>query len=772
LSGSGSIATSSMVAIATGGTFDISLTTAGASITTLADFGANPSGTVSLGSQTLTITGGSTTFSGVIADGGLGGGSGGGLMVSGGTQTLAGTNTYTGATTINAGGTLALSGSGSIAKSSGVAIATGGTFDISQTTSGAKITTLNDAILGQTGSVALGGNMLTITNAFTTFSGSIGDGGLGGGLTIAGGTQTLAGVSTYTGTTTVGTGAALGLGGGGSIATSSLTTVNNNGVLFGVGTVGNTQINSGGVLLPGTGSLAAGSSSTPTIAQTLTVNGSLALQSASIYLVTINGSNYTTTKVTGTATIQSGATLQLSAANVVLNNPYTLLSAQSVTGSTFNAATLFSSPTGPLQASLAYNGTSVTETFKHAQLSLNGLPSGFTSYVNAINTLSSQGKLPSALWGLFGVPQGSILGAAGQTSGQSSTGGVPTLANMQSSFSTTLLNPNIGARGGATGAYGPALGFAPEIPNTPEEQAAYDAVAPRSPLDALMKSLDQGYTHSVWASVYGGYASVTGAANIGSPTAITRGGGIASGIDYRFGRDTVVGFGLGGGQTAWSLSSGLGSGTSDIFQAGIYGSQRLGNAYVSGSLAYALDVMNTNRTDAVSSTNLTAKFNANGITGRVESGYRFGTPDLGITPYLAGQFSALETPAYSETATSGSSAVALSYQSQVTTDIRGEAGVWGDKAFRLQDDSTLWLRGRVGYAHDWWNNNFLSANFLSLPTSSFTMAGVTPPANLALASVMTEIRNRNGLTFGVKFDGEFSSGAYSLAATATLRYSW
>ena len=377
------------------------------------------------------------------------------------------------------------------------------TFDISQTTSGAKITTLNDAILGQTGSVALGGNMLTITNAFTTFSGSIGDGGLGGGLTIAGGTQTLAGVSTYTGTTTVGTGAALGLGGGGSIATSSLTTVNNNGVLFGVGTVGNTQINSGGVLLPGTGSLAAGSSSTPTIAQTLTVNGSLALQSASIYLVTINGSNYTTTKVTGTATIQSGATLQLSAANVVLNNPYTLLSAQSVTGSTFNAATLFSSPTGPLQASLAYNGTSVTETFKHAQLSLNGLPSGFTSYVNAINALSSRGKLPSALWGLFGVPQGSILGAA------------------------------------------------------------------------LMKSLNQGYTHSVWASVYGGYASVTGASNVGSPTAITRGGGIASGIDYRFGRDTVVGFALGGGQTGWSLSNGLGGGTSDIFQAGLYGSQRL-----------------------------------------------------------------------------------------------------------------------------------------------------------------------------------------------------
>ena len=72
-------------------------------------------------------------------------------------------------TTIN-GGTLALSGSGSIADSSDVI--DDGTFDISAT-SGASIVTLSG-----NGTVKLGGKKLTLTNASTTFSGTIG--GTGG----------------------------------------------------------------------------------------------------------------------------------------------------------------------------------------------------------------------------------------------------------------------------------------------------------------------------------------------------------------------------------------------------------------------------------------------------------------------------------------------------------------------------------------------------------------------------------------------------------------
>jgi fibronectin-binding autotransporter adhesin len=229
LSGIGSIATSSEVFVATGGTFDVSQTTAGASIMTI-----DGNGDVALGAQTLSITNGSTTFFGVIADGGIGGGTAGNFAVNGGTQTLAGVNTYTGDTTIApnpVGGTatLALAGNGSIATSNKVAIATGGTFDISQTV-GASIKTLADAGASPSGKVALGAQTLAVTNGSTTFSGVIADGGIGGGtggnFAVTGGTQTLAGINTYTGVTAiapnpVGGTATLVLVGNGSIATSS-----------------------------------------------------------------------------------------------------------------------------------------------------------------------------------------------------------------------------------------------------------------------------------------------------------------------------------------------------------------------------------------------------------------------------------------------------------------------------------------------------------------------------------------------------------------------
>ena len=343
---------------------------------------------------------------------------------------------------------------------------------------------------------------------------------------------------------------------------------------------------------------------------------------------------------------------------------------------------------------------------------------------------------------------------------------------MQNSFSTTMLNPNIGSRG--TAGFGPVLGYAPEETQTPEEKALYDMVTPGEPLNSLVRSLNPDYRYGVWGTAYGGYASVTGAADIGSPTAITRGAGLASGIDYKFKNDTVVGIALGGATSAWSVSGGAGGGTSDIFQAGVYGSHRFGDGYISGSLSYAFDAITTNRNVASpTAANLTASFNGNGASGRLETGYRFGTPQMGLTPYIAGEFDALNTPAYSETeGAGGAPGAALSYASQTTTDIRAEVGLWGDRNFVLDDNSTLYLRGRAGYAHNSWNNNNVTAQFVSTPTPSFSLIGITPPTNIGLVSLVTELKLLNGVAFGVKLDGEFASGAYSLTGTGMVRYTW
>ena len=201
LSGTGSIATSSEVQV--DGTFDIADTTAGAAITTLSG-----SGEVALGEQTLTITDGSTTFSGGI-------GGEGGVTVSAGTQTLTGENTYEGATSIAVDATLALADTGSIADSSGVEVR--GAFDLGEAAGPVVIRRLTGAETGA--SVKLGANELSITDAAGAFAGVIS--GDAGALKISSGSQRLSGNNTYTGLTTVVADATLALDGAGDIAASS-----------------------------------------------------------------------------------------------------------------------------------------------------------------------------------------------------------------------------------------------------------------------------------------------------------------------------------------------------------------------------------------------------------------------------------------------------------------------------------------------------------------------------------------------------------------------
>ena len=224
LTGGSSIASSSVVTVNGGGTFDISGSSVTFNqITTLAG-----GGTVQLGGNGLVIANGSTEFSGTIADGG----NFGSLVVDGGTQTLSGSNTYTGLTQVDPGATLALKGAGSIATSAAVTFSPGGpgqvgTFDISQTTTGASVAGLFDT--AQAGVVSLGSKTLTLTDTTGGFSfdGVIQDGGIGGGtggslVLAANAVHDLAGVNTYTGSTTMMAGATLILSGNGSIARSSV----------------------------------------------------------------------------------------------------------------------------------------------------------------------------------------------------------------------------------------------------------------------------------------------------------------------------------------------------------------------------------------------------------------------------------------------------------------------------------------------------------------------------------------------------------------------
>jgi uncharacterized protein with beta-barrel porin domain len=485
----------------------------------------------------------------------------------------------------------------------------------------------------------------------------------------------------------------------------------NSGVLGGNGTVGNTQINAGGTLAPGNG----------TPGTFLTVSGNLAFQSGALYLVQINSAAATFSNVTGTAALAGTVQVTSPTSSFRFNSPYTILTSAGLGGTQFNALT---TPTG-IAGSLIYSGNNVLLNLTN----LGQLPGLNTNQHNVATVLDAAFNVPGGQTGALGtIFAGNIPQNLTQASGETATGSQQTTFNAMSQFLGTLFDHLIG--GGTPTSTPGATPYAEEGDSasayaadgkrrSKSERDAYGMITKAAPRNDLFDP-----RWSVWTAGFGGSQTTDGNVALGSNSTTSSLGGIAAGADYLLSPRTVASFALAGGATSFSVANG-GSGRSDLFQAGAFIKHVVGQAYISGALAYSWQDITTDRTVTIAGVDrLHAEFNANAFSGRVEGGYRFVAPwmGVGITPYAAGQFTTFDLPAYAEQALSGASTFALAYASKSVTDSRSELGVRTDKSFAMQD-SILTLRGRAAWAHDYNPDRSIGATFQSLPGASFVVNG-------------------------------------------------
>jgi uncharacterized protein with beta-barrel porin domain len=537
-------------------------------------------------------------------------------------------------------------------------------------------------------------------------------------------------------------------------------TVANTGILGGTGAVASTTVLSGGALQPGSNGQGV-----------LKINGSLAFQSGALFLVQASSASTPSVNVTGTAAL-TGAGVQVASANNTFkfNQPATILTSAGLGGSTFNSLV---TPTG-ITGSLSYSASAVTLNMSSSLGQIAGLNGNQKALASA---LDSAFNAPGASTGPLGaIFSGNVAQNLTQAAGETATGSQQSTFSAMTQFMGVMTDPGIDGRGepAAGGASqfaeedGASLAYAANgKKRSGSERDAYAAIYRKAPLREVYDP-----RWSVWAAGFGGSQTTDGNTALGSNSSTSRIYGTAVGADYRFSPNTIAGFALGGGGTNFSIANALGSGRSDLFQAGAYIRHNEGPAYITAALAYGWQDVTTNRTVTIAGIDqLRAEFNANAWSGRLEGGYRFVTPWMGITPYAAGQFTTFDLPAYAEQVIVGTNAFAQTFAARTVTATRSELGVRTDKSFAMTD-GILTLRGRAAWAHDYNNDRSVTATFQALPGASFVVNGAAQAENSALVTGAAEMKWRNGFSLAATFEGEFSDVTRSYAGKGVARYSW
>jgi uncharacterized protein with beta-barrel porin domain len=214
------------------------------------------------------------------------------------------------------------------------------------------------------------------------------------------------------------------------------------------------------------------------------------------------------------------------------------------------------------------------------------------------NFFNGGGALPANFVGVFGLTGSALTTALSQLNGEVATGAERSSFQLTNEFLSLMLDPFVNGRGYAGAGFGgPPSAMANCASGQPTSTSADMAIFRLSPPVAKDCGLRGVYEPrwSAWGSAFGNSGSANGSTSAGTNKITASTFGFAGGMDYHVTPNTLFGFALAGAGTNWGLANSLGSGRSDAFEAGAYGINWFGPAYVAGALSFTNNWFTTSR---------------------------------------------------------------------------------------------------------------------------------------------------------------------------------
>jgi len=699
----GAIATSTSLTV--NGTFDVSQV-ASATIQDLLD----GFGTISVGSSTLTLgTSASTTWSGVIQDGGLGGGSGGNVIKEGsGTLTLEGLNNFTGTLSIQDG--VVNIANGAQMGTGHIILQNGGTLILNETMTTGRSFAINN----------LDGGVLNIASGYTVTSTGNGT-GLGHLVKDGAGKLDLMGTCPYSGLTTV-------LDGRlhvNTTLTGSDIVVETGAVLAGAGTVTNSVVvNSGGTLSPGNS------------VGTITV-GSLTFMPGSTYYVELNPSTASNTIVTASSvTIPNGVTLSLQP-DPGLYSPQ----------STFVI----------MQDALGVSGTfsNVNSPFLLLGFEVEYLPAGAPTEVVLLTQV-----VPFSTLGGDLSPNAQAVSVCLDNALPLAPGS--DLANI---FGVLLLAENIEALNSELLQLQPShlkgMSIVQEN-NSMQVNQAFNLRAQSLYLAACIRDSDKKKRLTLWGDAWGDFMHQAHYQRESGFHADT--GGALLGMDYAVHKNLYLGLGTAYTYSAVDWNQDLGKGTVQSFYGMLYATWFSDQFFVNGALLGAYNHYAEKRNirlgtpilgGIVISREATADFGGGEVGGYLSGGALFHAGGVEISPFATLEYYYLHQGSFEE---AGAQSIDLLVKSSNTDLLRASLGLGVAKCYVWA--KTKWIpSAQVAVMRE---ERFLGSSFQATmkghEACEFTVHGLKPSRTLVapLVGITTWMCN-DRCSFSLFYGGEFNA---------------
>jgi autotransporter-associated beta strand protein len=648
-----------------------------------------------------------------------------------GTLTIAGNATYTGGTTIN-DGALVLGNGGA----GGGSIIGNVTFCSNAADTSCNATTGKSLVFNRSDTYTFGG---AITGPGQVFQ-------AGSGTTI------LTGTSTYSGTTFVDSGTLLVHG-----SITSSVTVESGATLGGNGEVGHVTIMPGGIYSPGAS------------VGTHTVNGNLLFNPGGIYFAEIGGGTADRIKVTGTATL--GGAVVASFLDGHLTNHYTILSAAGGRTGTFDDLVPLNAPAF-VTASLAYTPTTVDLNLTSGLGQVAGLTGNQAAVAAALDNSFNTGK--GTLSGLSGVGASQLPAAMAMLSGEGISGTQDTAFGAAGMFMSMMMDQGAFWRSGESidvngvTMSGQPMQYAPSAKAGMSEHPAFKAIA-------QAQAFYQPRWRA-WATGFDGTWKLNGEPGIGSDTLSHNTGGMAGGLDYQFAPDVLAGLAFGGSSSNFSAADRFTSGHLDGAHFGGYGVKTWGPLYAAAAMSFSTYRNSTTRTIAGVGPleTATGSFGSNLLGGRLEVGSKHIFGRFSVTPFAAVQFAQLWQKGFTEAnvAPAGAGVLGLTERSVAVSSLPVFLGAQFDSRFYLPSGMTVSPYARLSWVHELNPNRQVTASFIALPETSFTVDGPRAARDAARIEVGSKLALTRSVKAFASFDGEFSDRTQAYAGKGGITIAW